>query len=135
MAGLVNLRRLTKATAALTALLAFASVNAEDLPDPTRPPAALGMNAEDAAGYQGPGLQSIYVSPSRREATVDGQPVKVGGKIGEATVIGITDDAVIVREGKELRTLRLFPNLVEMRALPAASRKTGEKNHGQNAKD
>jgi len=132
----VNSRnRLALAGTSLAAFFACAPVHAENLPDPTRPPAALSENGGDATGYQGPGLQSIYVSPSRREATVDGQPVKVGGKIGDATVIGITDDSVIVREGKELRTLRLFPSLVEMRALPAASRKTGEKNHGQNAKD
>jgi MSHA biogenesis protein MshK len=121
-------------SAILPVMVAACPAHAEVLPDPTRPPAIL-SNPDGAVAYQGPVLQSIYVSPSRREAMIDGQSVRVGGKVGGATVVGIADDAVLLREGKDLRTLRLFPNLVEMPALSAASRKTGGKNHGHNAKN
>lgn len=123
------------AGAVLCAFFTAMPAQAENLPDPTRPPAALGANAGDAAVYQGPTVQSIYVSPSRREAVIDGQAVRPGDRFGSETVVGIAENAVVLREGKELRVLRLFPNLTEARAQSAASRRTDEKSHGQNAKN
>lgn len=93
---------------------------AQALVDPTRPPASLG--AEPAGNGQavpaGPVLQSVLISPRRKEAIISGQAVKVGDKVGEATVVRIAEDQVLLRRGKEIETLKLFPN-IEKRSTPS----------------
>ncbi|HZW14191.1 MAG TPA: hypothetical protein VFF81_13495 [Noviherbaspirillum sp.] len=99
--------------AACMLFAAVTSASAQALVDPTRPPASLG--AEPAVSGQavqsGPVLQSILISPRRKEAIISGQTVKVGDKVGEATIVRIAEDQVVLRHGKDLETLKLFPNI------------------------
>lgn len=88
---------------------------AQSLADPTRPPdaplagpdgAASAANTASAA----PQLQSVLVSSSgRRVAVINGQTVRVGDKVGNASVAGIDGNSVLLRRGKALETLRLYP--------------------------
>ncbi len=106
------------------ALSAFASsAGTENLPDPTRPPASLGVGLESGApeADAGPRLQSILIAPGRRFAIVSGQTVHVGDKIGEAQVITISEGEVVLRNGKDLQTLKLFPE-VEKRPVPGIAK-------------
>lgn len=87
------------------------------LDDPTRPPAVLaapggagidGVSAEPA----GPQLQSILVSREpggRRVAVINGEMVGQGMKVGGATVVRVGETEVVLRRGKSLETLKLFP--------------------------
>lgn len=86
------------------------SAAAEDLPDPTRPPANL---APQAAGVMpaGPVLQSVMISPTRRVANISGQQVRVGDSFGDAKVVKITEGEVVLRSGDGLQTLKLFPDV------------------------
>ena len=95
--------------------------HADILRDPTRPPAALEMASQGsgADGDVGPKLQSVLISPSRRVAVVSGQTVTVGDKIGESQLVKISEGEVVLRNGKILQTLKLFPD-VEKR--PVAKR-------------
>ena len=79
------------------------------LQDPTRPPAE--FYALDAMPSREPTLQSVFISGSRRSAIISGQSVGVGGKVGNAEVVAIRDQEVDLREGKEVKTLRVFPKL------------------------
>lgn len=86
------------------------------LGDPTRPPAALaapGAAADGApAEAAGPQLQSILVSRApggRRIAVINGEMVWQGMKIGGATVERVGETEVVLRRGKTLETLKLFP--------------------------
>ena len=90
-----------------------ASAVAQGLADPTRPPAALGMEqmAEAGTAPAGPVLQSILISQRRAEAIVSGRVVRVGDKVGDAKVARITETEVLLREGKNLQVLKLFPNV------------------------
>ena len=99
-----------------------ADANADILRDPTRPPAVLEMAPDGSGGANanaGPRLQSVLISPSRRVAVINGQTVTVGDKIGDAQLVKISEGEVVLRNGKILQTLKLFPD-VEKR--PIASR-------------
>lgn len=88
-------------------------VQAESLPDPTRPPAELGAVAAEGAemGVKGPRLQSVLISAGRKSAIIGGQVVGLGEKYGEARVIKITESEVVLKTGNVKETLRLFPDV------------------------
>lgn len=88
-----------------------AIVAAQALPDPTRPPSMMSAEQHASATPVGPVLQSILVSPRRAEAIISGRTVRVGDRVGDAKVVRITETEVHLREGKNLQTLKLFPNI------------------------
>ena len=109
-----------KGTIALGAMLmacmyAKAMAQSGQLVDPTRPPTALGAPVDATNGEPpvpaGPNLQSILVAPTRVEAIINGKTVKVGDMVGEAKVIKISDNEVVLRNGKEKQVLKLFENV------------------------
>lgn len=87
---------------------------AQQLNDPTRPPAALWAPAASEAAPRTPArpqLQSVLISNGgRRVAVIDGQVVRQGGKVGGAVVVEIRDTTVVLRHGKSLETLKLYPS-------------------------
>ncbi len=87
--------------------------DAQALIDPTRPPSAVAT--EDTAMGQisttGPVVQSVLISSRRVEAIISGQTVKVGDKVGDAKVVKITENEVVLRNGKDSQELKLFPNI------------------------
>lgn len=91
----------------LAILSAPALAAVEILPDPTRPPASIEGTAP--ATPSGPALQSVLVSPGRTIAVISSQAVRVGDKFGDAYVVKITESEVLLRSGKHVQTLKLFP--------------------------
>lgn len=96
------------------ALVLPACALADDLPDPTRPPAAImtpsaegGSPAEEASS----GLQSIIISKKRRAAIIDGETVELGGKHGDARLIEVTEGSVVLTGPQGRQVLRLFPGV------------------------
>lgn len=110
-------------------LLCLPLVHAQDLPDPTRPPAAMDTRPEPAAGTQagGPMLQSVLISPTRKAAIISGRTVALGEKFGDARVVKITETEVVLRNGKEMQTLKLFPD-IEKRPEASRTRTDGREN-------
>lgn len=102
-----------RGAAACAFLMIVVPATAQALVDPTRPPASLGTEPANSgqASQSGPVLQSVLISPRRKEAIISGQTVKLGDKVGEAKVVRIAEDEVVLRSGKELQTLKLFPNI------------------------
>jgi MSHA biogenesis protein MshK len=88
----------------------------EGLPDPTRPPVS--TDGTVPAASSGPALQSVLVSPGRTIAIISGKAVKVGDKFGDANVVKITESEVVLRSGKRIKTLKLFPG-IEKRLTPS----------------
>lgn len=88
---------------------------AEDLPDPTRPPAAL--TAPAAGGGQKSseappaGLQSIIISKTRRAAIIDGETVELGKKHGDARLTEVNEGSVVLQGAQGRQVLTLFPNV------------------------
>ncbi|MEO8332269.1 MAG: hypothetical protein ABI479_07530 [Gallionella sp.] len=100
------------------ALYSFA-VSAEDLSDPTRPPAfLLGSGAatgaapgQGASQSRSSGLQSTIISDSRRAAIIDGKTVELWEKHGNAQLIEVNEGSVVLQGAQTRRVLTLFPDV------------------------
>lgn len=112
------------AAALIAAGLCALDAAAQALPDPTRPPAQVihaSGDADAGSGSSG-GLQSVMISGKTRSAVINGEPVKLGGKVGEATVTRIDENGVTLRNADgATETLKLYPD-VEIKPRKAASR-------------
>ena len=104
---------LTSAGALLLWMCVPHAVFAENFSDPTRPPTVLGAipDGNAATPVSGPVLQSVLISAGRKVAIISGKTVKLGDEFGEARVVKITESEVVLRNGKELQTLKLFPDV------------------------
>lgn len=92
------------------ALISISTASAQQLQDPTRP-SSMVAQAGDASSAGGPVLQSVLISPGRSIAIISGQTVKLGGQFGAAKLVRISEGEVVLRNGSELQTLRLFPSI------------------------
>jgi MSHA biogenesis protein MshK len=89
-------------------------LHAENLPDPTRPPANIfsasgkgdGREARSSAG-----LRSIIISETRRAAIIDGKTVELGGRLGKARLVEVNAGSVVLQRGKSRQVLTLFPGV------------------------
>lgn len=96
--------------AALSLGLAVAPAQAQALVDPTRPPNAPAPGEPEGAPG-GTQLQSVLISPGRRLAVINGAMVPLGGMVGEAKVVKITETEVVLQKGDETEVLKLFPGV------------------------
>jgi MSHA biogenesis protein MshK len=103
------------AARALGAILALvpAVAAAQIATDPTRPPAGLAADpalaGEEAGG--GPVLQTVMISPSLRAAIISGRLVRLGEKYGDAVLVKVSENEVVLRIGDELQVLRMHPRV------------------------
>lgn len=99
--------------ASLMLAVAIGPVNAnEALQDPTRPSTATGaVVGAGAVASSGPVLQSVLISSGRRVAVISGQTVRTGDKVGDARVVKITETEVLLDDGKDVKTLKLYPGI------------------------
>lgn len=116
--------RISSGIPALLAVLSVVTATAEELPDPTRPPAALAAPATSAgksAGATRPtGLQSTIISRSRRAAIIDGKTVELWAKHGNAQLVEVNEGSVVLQGAQTRQVLTLFPD-VKIRQRPAKS--------------
>lgn len=84
---------------------------AEQLKDPTQPPAALYSQAYDnqmGEPLNGPVLQSIILGSNYHAAIINGQKVMLGQKYNGATLIKLNErEAVLRNPDKSLKTLTI----------------------------
>lgn len=86
---------------------------AAEINDPTRPP----LPAPRAPGPVVPAaepdlvLQSVLLSHGGSYAIINGRLVALGGRIGDARVVQITEDEVVVESDGQWRTLKLYPGV------------------------
>ena len=88
-------------------------VHAEDLPDPTRPPASIFLPAAGGGARENlsSGLHTIIISDSRRAAIIDGQTVELGGEHGGARLIEVNEGGVVLQHAQSRQVLTLFPGV------------------------
>jgi MSHA biogenesis protein MshK len=88
---------------------------AQALSDPMRPPQPPASAAPAAPSAESPDappvsqLNAVLISGGRKLAVINGTAVPLGGRVGEAKVVRITETEVTVRRGDALETLRLHP--------------------------
>lgn len=98
---------------AVSSLVFTVSCCAEELVDPTRPPASIAAPVAEADVVIPPaGLQSIIISKKRRAAIIDGQTVELGGRVGEAKLIEVNTASVVLRTKQGSQVLKLFPDVI-----------------------
>ena len=125
---------------AVTAALAVPAL--AQLNDPTRPPGAAAGAVGGEPGAPGQGLlQSVKISPTERSAIIGGEVVKLNGKYGDARVIRITENEVVLRTANGTETLRMYPDIsmkpvvepapAKARKPAAAARKPAAKSQGK----
>lgn len=98
------------ALAAAVAAMAPASATAQEMADPTRPPDSGDDRPAPTAGNT-LNLQSILISATRREAVINGQVVRAGGRIGQTKIVKISDNQVLVDGPRGMQVLRMFPGI------------------------
>lgn len=102
-------------TCLVVAVLFSAIAVAEELPDPTRPPASTAAPVAEKAGgateNQPSGLHSIIISKARRAAIIDGETVELGGKHGDAKLIEVNEGSVVLQGAQGRQVITLFPDV------------------------
>lgn len=112
-----TLPRRSMLAALAAAMLMPAAVLAQGMADPTRPQTGVVAGASGAAaGLPGAVLQSTLISGKHAEAIISGTLVQLGGRYGDAVVLKISADEVVLRTAAGLQTLKLFPG-IEPRAV------------------
>jgi MSHA biogenesis protein MshK len=98
-------------------------VQAQGLGDPTRPPGAgAAWQGSEEAAPAGKQLQSVLLSGGRKVAVISGTVVPLGGMLGEARVVKISETEVVLKTGEETETLKLFPGVDKQPVKRAAGR-------------
>lgn len=95
---------------AVYVLFAACAVQAQQLRDPTRPPSFVAPATRGpAVAESGLVLQTVLISPERRNATISGRLLQIGDRIAGMRVTEIRESAVVLQGDDERRTLELFP--------------------------
>lgn len=87
----------------------------QSLSDPTRPPGGSAAPVPGQASVEevpaGTQLQSVLIAAGRRVAVINGTTVPLGGMVGEAKVIKISETEVVLRRGTETEVLKMYPGI------------------------
>ena len=97
--------------APLCTVLIFAAMSAHAMTDPTKPPAAFASREGAGPARAEPVLQSVIITGASRVAIIDGERVEAGGRIGDAQVVSIAEDQVVLRQDGVTQVLRLYPSI------------------------
>jgi len=98
---------------AALALLAAAPAHAQGLSDPMRPPRAItGGPAEspDTPASTSP-AQVVIISKDRRQVTINGRTVALGGRYGDATLVRISDAEIVLQKPDSTEVIRLYSSV------------------------
>jgi len=114
---------LTATLAVLAALLGAPRVLAQGLSDPTRPPREILGGSADAyepAASPSPAAQVVIISKDRRQVTINGRTVNLGGRYGNATVVRISDEEIVLQKAEATETIRLYSSIQRKKHWPNA---------------
>lgn len=103
-----------RSTAALLLGVAMTAPSAESLPDPTRPSAGAAVPAADGRTVlpaAKAGLQSVILSTQRRAAVINGVIVELGGSVGDAKLVEVHENRVVLMNAQGRRVMELFPGV------------------------
>ena len=117
---------MSRALATVLAMLLVSSAYAQrsaPLADPTRPP-AVGPVGEVVVP-EGPRLQSVLISPTRRTAVISGKTVALGARFGDASVESINEGTVVLKYADRRDTLQLIPGMDKRERRVAAAERSG----------
>jgi len=112
---------------ALAIALGTPRVLAQGLSDPMRPPREIiggSAAAYEPAGSSSP-AQVVIISKDRRQVTINGRTVNLGGRYGDATLVRISDEEIVLRKGDATEVIKLYSSVNRRRRhWPAAQEQT-----------
>ena len=101
--------------------------------DPMRPPATPIEGGAAGIEVAAPGLQIVKTSNAARIAVIDGQEVRVGGKVAGSTLISLSDSVAVLRNPEgQLTTLKMFPEVDKRNSPPARAAAKGAAKNDRN---
>lgn len=112
-------------------LIVASPLQAESLPDPTRPPPGIGADGAALAPDMSPaypkvkGLQSVILSQDHCAAIIDGKTIELGAIYGKERLVDVSERGVVLQGESGRRTLTLFP-AVGIRQLESGTADTRE---------
>jgi MSHA biogenesis protein MshK len=119
---------------ALMILLGAPRALAQGLNDPTRPPREILGGAADvvepAASFSP--AQVVIVSTDRRQATINGQTVVLGGRYGNATLVRISDEEIVLKRADATEVIKLYSSVHRKKYWPAARADDADKQEEEN---
>jgi len=106
---------------ALVISLGAARSLAQGLNDPTRPPweGSGGADLSEFPANPSP-AQVVIISKDRRQATINGRTVSLGGRYGDATLVRISDEEIVLRKGDATEVIKLYSSVHRRKHWPAA---------------
>lgn len=109
---------------AIALLLAPVMTAAQVTADPTRPPAGFDVGVVDTTGDTGGGamLQSVLISPTHKAAIIGGVMVRLGEKYGDAVLVKVAENEVVLKSGDALQVLKLYPGVEKREIVPGANK-------------
>lgn len=109
----------------LVAMIGLARAAEPALQDPTRPPVSTGYAGE--GGDLGGRLSSVILPRNGRpSAVIGGQVVLLGGFVGEARLVRVSENEVVLEGPDGIERLYLTPD-VEKKVIKAAARQKKER--------
>jgi MSHA biogenesis protein MshK len=102
---------------------------AQGLSDPTRPPREIlggGAGAAEPAANLSP-AQIVIISTDRRQATINGRTVALGGRYGDATLVQISDEEIVLRRGDTTEVIKLYSSVHRRKLAARNQRETAER--------
>ena len=106
---------------ALALMLFSASSMAQVGNDPTRPPSGFGAGAAEVDSADTGGgmvLQSVMISPTSKSAIIGGVTVKLGEKYGDAVLVKVAENEVVLKTGTTSQVLKLYPGVEKRDSAP-----------------
>lgn len=96
----------------LIALPAVLPVQAQGMSDPTHPPREItGEPGDPGASAGGSPAQVVVISSDRHQATINGRTVALGGRYGDATLVRISDQEIVLQRPDSTETIRLYSSV------------------------
>ena len=118
---------------ALAIALGTPRVLAQGLSDPMRPPREIigGSAAYEPAGSSSP-AQVVIISKDRRQVTINGRTVNLGERYGNATVVRITDEEIVLQRPEATETIKLYSSVQRTKHWRAARTDAAGKQEEEN---
>ena len=107
---------------ALAGAMGSTAAQPQIMTDPTRPPVGIFADVPDATAL-GNQLQSVMISPTRRAAIINGVVVELGARYGDAVLMQVAEDEIVLESGGSRQVLKLHPAVERVdaeRVKPAA---------------
>ena len=119
----------------VTAASSTAAAGEALLPDPTRPPDSMSGATRATPGelpaFTEPQLQSVLIGAGRRSVIIGGQRYKIGDRVGDARLVKISENEVVLAGAGGRRTMTLFPPV--KKRVDATNTAVVQRNTGRNA--